>query len=168
MPSLPYRITLVGLVLLSACVSTRSVVRETITISRRPWYAVCAGTCPNFDLTVWPDGRVLVIRHSLAGDPDELERFQVSPADVASFRSKLLPYRPADDWPAPAVCNHTTSLEEAPLVMKVTEIEIRWSGTDKAARLQASANQEETAPLVEAIGQALWSVDLNVIGQRRD
>ena len=53
-----------------------------------------------------------------------------------------------------------------PLVMKVREIEIRWSGTNHPARLTACDNPVY-ADLKEAIRQALWSVHLYLDGHRR-
>jgi hypothetical protein len=129
-------------------------------VSRRPWYVICAGVCPYYDVTVWADGRVL----TKLGNHEE--RFRVSRAEAAAFRSKLRPFRPAGEQPDPLVCSHDGRPEDAPLVMKVREIEIRWSGTDHPARLAACDNSLY-ADLREAIRQALWSVHLYVDGRRR-
>ena len=53
------------------------------------------------------------------------------------------------------------------MVMKVREIEIKWSGTGHPARLVACDNAIY-ADLQEALGKALWSVHLYLDGRRRD
>lgn len=90
------RLRLVGLALLS--VSTMSAAREeqSITVSQRPEALVCAGVCPNNDVTVWADGRVLVVQHH-PNEPDRFEHFQVTRAEAAQFRRIMLPYQSAAD-----------------------------------------------------------------------
>ena len=156
---------LLGILLISNGAPARpQISNETITVSRRPWFAICAGVCPNNDITVRSDGRVVAVRHHLE-EPDEIERF-VTRAEVAFFRSKLLPYRRSYDWPAPT-CEHNVSPEEAPGVMKVTEIEITWSDSDRTGLFIACADQN-AVKLLEAIQEALWAVHLYVTGHRRD
>lgn len=161
---------LVGLVLVTGCVSTFPAGRPSTTVSRRLWYAICTGICPNYDVTVWADGRVLVVRRSANPDSrrDEVERFRVSSAEAAEFQRRLLPFRPAGQLPEPLVCYHAdVRAEEAPLVLKVREVEINWSDPDHPARLVACDNASGQG-LTEAIRQALWSIHLYVNARRRD
>ncbi len=156
-----HRLAIVSLLGVAGLTSTPSAARESITVSRRPWFAICGGVCPYYDVTVWADGRVL------AKQGDHEERFRVSRAGAADFASKLRPFRPAGEQPDPLVCSHDVRPEEAPLVMKAREIEIKWSGADRPARL-AACDSAAHADLTDAIRQALWSVHLNVNGRRRD
>jgi hypothetical protein len=153
------RLAIVGLLGVVGVTSTPLAARETITVSRRPWFAICAGVCPYYDVRVWPDGHVLVKRGSFE------ERFRVSPAEAADFSSKLRPFRPAGEEPDKLICVHDGRPEDAPLVMKVREIEIRWSDTRHAARLTACDNSVY-ADLEEAIDQALRSIHLSIDGRR--
>jgi hypothetical protein len=151
------RLALVGLIGMAGLTSTPSFARESITVSRHPWYAVCAGVCPDYEIIVSADGRVIVKQRGTE------ERFLVSRAEAAEFRAKLQPFRPVGERRDPLVCAH----ENAPLVMKVREIEIRWSGSNNPSRLFACDNPA-SAGLKEALRQALWSVHLYVDGRRRD
>jgi hypothetical protein len=150
-----------GFLGIAGLTSAPSVAPESITVSRRPWFAICTNVCPDYDVTVSADGEVVAKRGS------NEERFQVSPAEAADFRNKLRPFRPVGEQPDQLVCAHDGRPEDAPLVMKVREIEIRWSGTSRPARLSACDNALH-ADLTEAIRQALWSVHLYVDGPRRD
>ncbi len=110
---------------------------------------------------------MLALRHRGNPGDDEVERFRVSRAEAADFRSKLLPYRPAGEQTKLFDCFHTGRPEDAPMVMKAREIEIKWSGTGHPARLEACDNAIYS-DLTEALRQALWSVHLYQDGHRRD
>src|SRR4051794_13323281 len=111
------RIAFVAFLGVAGCTSTPSVGRESIIVSRRPWFAICAGVCPNYDVTVSADGGVVAKR----GHHED--RFVVSRAEAADFRMKLQPFRPVGEQPDPLVCTHDdVRPEDAPLVMKVREI----------------------------------------------
>jgi len=69
---------------------------QPITVSQRFEGIICAGVCPNNDVTVWSDGRVSVVRHQSNG-ADHLDHFRVTRAEAAKFRSILLPYEPITD-----------------------------------------------------------------------
>jgi len=155
------RVAFMGFLGVAGSTSTPTGARESITVSRRPWFAICAGVCPNYDVTVSADGRVVAKRGS--GE----ERYRVSRAEAARFRKKLQPFRPVGEQRDPLVCAHEGRPEDAPLMMKVREIEIWWSGVPHPARL-AACDTAAYADLTEAIRQALWSVHLYVDGRRRD
>ena len=160
------RAAVVGTFLLSACASigpTR--VEDTITVARRPWFGICGGVCPNYDVTVWPDGRVLAVQHYWSA-PDEVERFRLSPEEAVHFRRILAPYRPARGGHTPP-CQHDVPPKQASMVRHVTEIEITWLGSPNPAQLVA-CDAKETAGLKEAIRKALWSAHLYIGGERRD
>jgi len=156
---------LTALLSLSACASTPPTPVEKITVARRNWFVICMGVCPKYDVTVWSDGRVLAVRHIFEA-PDEVEKFQVSRRNAAKFRAKLLAYRPVVDPPAPTLCDHHLSQGEAPLLIKVTEIEIRWS--DNHPNRLVACDTAENRKLIEDIRQALWSVHLYLTAHRRD
>ena len=156
-------VILSGLPLLSGCASVGTAVSmESISVSRRPWFGVCAGVCPNYDVTVWADGRVLSVRR-YSHVPDVVQRFRVPTRDAAQFRSILLPYRPTNAQDVEPTCEHRVSPDEAELVLKVREIEMVWSGPSGPSRLVACDNPA----LLEALRRALWSVNLYLDGNRR-
>ena len=167
MKSVVARLAVLGSLLVSGCASMGAATADDIiTVARRPWFQVCAGVCPNYDVTVWPDGRVSAVRHNW-GAPDEVERFRVSPESATDFRRILAPYKPAGGAGDAPVCKHDVLSEEASLVRKVTKIEVTWIGSRNPARLVA-CDGKGSAGLTEAIRQALWSVNLYVGGERRD
>jgi hypothetical protein len=149
----------VGLFLLSGC-ATHSIrpVDEAITVSRRPWFAICAGVCPDYDVTVWSDGRVKTVRRHL-DVPDEVNQFRVSRHRAATFGQIVAPLRNLASQTASVPCAHNVSKEEAPLVMNVAEIEIRWPD----ARITACANESGAAAL-GAIKRSLEVVRLREDG----
>lgn len=167
-----HHLSLVALLLLSGCVSMRPQGRESITVSRQPWYGICAGVCPDYDVTVSNVGQVAVGRPSgvLHGQADGfpafhvVDQFRVSRAEAAAFRRMLLPFRPSSEQREFPLCWHDVRPEERPLVLKVIEIEITWSGGDHPARLVTC----DGTSLNEAIRKALWSVHLYLDGRRRD
>lgn len=158
------RAALVGLALLSACASTRAPLPgETVTVSRRPWFAVCTGVCPNYDVTVEPDGRAQSVLHAFDRSA-EVVPLRISRERRARFHNILAPFRPAGRQPAPAVCDHGVDAQEARLVVKAKEIEITWSGAGGSARLIA-CDTPENAALRKAIDAALLSLGLDIGGR---
>ena len=158
-------VSLAALLLPSPCASTRAHRGGEIIVVARPWFAVCLGTCPNYDVSVRDDGRVIAVRHGFER-ADEVERFRVSPAEAAAFRARLDRYRPIGEAPIPAFCKHHVPSDLTPLLLRVTELEIRWSDA-RPSRLVACAI-EENARLVEDIRRALWSAHLYLNASRRD
>lgn len=156
------RLTLIGLLMLpsTATAGSRSSI-DWIAISQRPQDVICAGVCPNADVTVWRDGRVLVVRHH-SGRPDDVEHFRVSQDEAARFRSILLPYRPTSHQTDPDACKVDPQQGGAG-VLKAPQIEVRWCDDAGPARLRFITNNS-----VEAVRQALWSVHLYIDGWRRD
>jgi hypothetical protein len=154
----------VGLLVLLGCVSTRArPTDDAITLSRRPWFGVCAGVCPHYDVTVQADGRVWSVLHHFDW-PDEVAASRVSQGRVERFRSILAGYRDQAGGPDSAECRHDVPPEEAELVLKTREIEIKWSTRESSAHLVACQTPENRA-LLEAIDEALGTVGLNVEGR---
>ena len=157
-------------VLLSLLIASAAFARppergEAIEISRRPWFGICAGVCPNYDVIMRPDGRVLVLRRHF-DEVDEVRSFRVSPARLARLRAILASYRPNADTPEPSRCEHDVPPEEAAFVGDVVEMQVKWTGAAGSDHLVACDTQENAA-LREAIGAALQSLGLAVDGRRR-
>lgn len=151
----------IGLLLLSACESTRAAPSgDTVTLSRRPWFGICAGVCPNYDVTVGPGGRAWSVLRSFHR-PDQVVHLRPTWEQRARFLSLLAPFRPDGRRPERPECDHRLPPEEAPLLVRVTEIEIRWSGASGAAHLIA-CDTRENAALRAAIDEALLTLDLDI------
>lgn len=138
---------------------------ETITVSRRPWFAVCAGVCPHYDVTVGPDGRGWSVRHRF-DLPDLVRPLRVTRAGSARFRGILEAYRPGPADREIAGCRHHVAPEALPLVVKTVEIEVKWSGPRGSAHLIA-CDTPQYRRLNEAIDAALASLGLDVTAAPR-
>ena len=150
--------TLFWLLALTGCASIPPHAPEdAITVSRRGWFAICVGICPEYDVTVQGGGRVWAVRRSY-GAPDWVIPLRLSPARAARFRAILEPYRPARGDPEDLQCVHDVPPEEAQLVMKVTEFEIKWSD----GRHLIACDTPDNRPLRDAIDEALKSVGLGM------
>lgn len=137
---------------------------ETITISRRPWFAICAGLCPNYDVTVSKNGEVAA-RIRSAGERDAVTRYRVSRSDVARFRGILQPLKPRAFHLTRPSCDHAVTAEERPLLLRVSEIEIRWGNAGSRQRLMACDNERDQQ-IRQTIERALEAVHLSVAAQR--
>lgn len=155
------------LLLLSGCATPAAENSgESITVSRRPWFGLCTGVCPNYDVTVEGSGRVWAIGHR-AGAADALAAPRVSRRQLARFRGLLAPYRPAAGHGEPDQCKHAVNGQEAKLVMDVREIDIRWSRKGRSDQLIA-CDVPENARLVAAIAEALAALGLSADGRPVD
>jgi hypothetical protein len=139
---------------------------ETVTITRRPWYPVCAGVCPFYDVTVRADGRAWSVRHSL-GEADGITPLRIPGARLARFYAALAPYHPRGRDVEPSECRHDGLPGEGPLVSTVVEIAVKWSGRRGSAHVIACDTQEN-AGLTKAIEAALRSLRLDVTGRPSD
>lgn len=133
---------------------------ETIEISRRHWFFICAGVCPNFDVVVRPDGRVWVIRRHF-DTVDDIRRFRVSAARAARVRAILEPFRPNADTPEPDECRHDATPEEAELIIRTVELEVKWARREASDHL-IGCDTRDYDPLREAMGKALESLGLGI------
>jgi len=157
------RLALLGLLVLPGSPTSASgSSMDRTTISQWPPDIVCAGVCPDADVTVWADGRVLVMRHH---SPQDVQHFRVSEDEVARFRSILLPYRPASDPTDPDVCKGDEH-RDAARVLGTPVMEVTWCEGEGAARL--GFLRFPISGFAEAIRQAPWSVQLYIDGRRRD
>jgi hypothetical protein len=134
---------------------------ETVTLSRRWPYAICFHACSSYDLIVYPGGRVL--RRMWRGEERrKLLRSRVSPAAAERFRHLLAPFRPDGERSIePCPGEGSASLENR----DVHQVEIRWSGTARPARLIACAADEA---LMAAIFAALQAIGLSTVGTPLD
>jgi hypothetical protein len=158
----------IGLLVLSGCASpgtqaSGGAYGDTITVSRRPWFAICAGLCPNYDVTVQADGRLWSVRHAY-DVPDRVSSARISSAALARFRSILAPYRPAPEAGEPSACRHEASAQTQELIVEAREIDVKWSGAGTSAHLIA-CDTPENAALRGAIAEALRAVHLDPAGE---
>lgn len=98
---------------------------------------------------------------------DDVRQFRVSQARVARFRAILEPYRPDADTPEPSECRHEVSPQEAPLVFKAVEMEVKWTSAAGSDHL-IGCDTPQYAALREALGRALQVLGLEVDARRRD
>lgn len=141
----------------SACAAAPRRGGETITISQRWWFGICAGICRSYDITVSPQGQVFSRTLTLAGNAFHTERFRVTLAEAAHFRTILLPFRPVGLRRTQAICTHDVrdlGPRERQFVRHVTEIQISWRGPRSSARLIGCENPQD-ARLQQAIWDAL-------------
>jgi hypothetical protein len=139
---------------------------ETVTITRRPWYPVCLGVCPFYDVTVRPDGRAWSVRHSLAV-ADGITELRLSRSRLARFHAALARFRPRGEDVEPAECRHGGYPGEGPVVTTAVEIAVKWSGRHSSAHIIACDTQENAA-LRTAIDAALRALRLDVSGRPSD
>ena len=138
---------------------------ESVKISRRPWYGLCAGTCPSYDISVEKNGAVETRTDVDLAQMAQIQRSNVPLASVARFRAILAPYRPRGERRTHAVCQHPVSAEEARLLTHHIEIEIRWTSPGASSRLIACDDGQD-AQLLTAIHEALSTLGLLDTGHR--
>jgi hypothetical protein len=140
---------------------------EQITISRRPDTIVCTGHCPHRefalpsdDVTVWPDGRVLVVREPQRPWTHDIQHFRVSTAEAAQFRKILLRYRDGAEHKTPKQVDP----EAASFLPRPCTVEIRWSRHDNRDQMVACPPDPALAQVVR---RALSTVHLYYDASRR-
>jgi hypothetical protein len=143
--------------------------QESITLSRTPM-GLSAGNAPDFDVTVAGDGQVTIVRRTLIPATartgiklsESVERYRVTPADAAAFRSALTSRKPADESPR-TICGGKTYSE--PIVIRVPVFGIVWKGKG-ATHSQYACYLPQEAAIVGAIEAALAAVHLRLAGTR--
>ncbi|HYG29647.1 MAG TPA: hypothetical protein VD887_05460 [Allosphingosinicella sp.] len=152
-----------ALACLSAVASAQgSDAAETVTVSRHPT-GLHSSSAPDFDVTVWPDGLVVIrTRTYRAAFPVErVLRFRRSAAEAAEVRAALLPYRRAD-LTRTTLCRgrHDGDI----LMLRGFDVfGITWSGPGHFSTFDACYEEQERA-VVAAIERALRSVHLTLSG----
>jgi len=117
---------------------------EKIKISRRPWFGICAGVCPDYDIVMQTDRYVWVIRRN-SGSVEDVRRFRISKRRAAKLRAILEPLRPNGDTREPEECRHDVPPEQAGLVIKAVEMEVKWVGPGRSDRRIGCATPEYEA-----------------------
>jgi hypothetical protein len=140
----------------------RSGAADTVSVLRYPT-GLHSLSAPDFDVTVWPDGLVVIRTRSYrASVPVErVARFQRSPAEAAEFREALLPYRTAD-LTRPTLCGGQLS-DDLMMIRGIHVFRITWSGPDQFSSLDVCYDELEVA-VVGAIDQALGAIHLGLDG----
>ena len=69
---------------LVGCATPHTQRLRSITITQRGVYAICAGYCPNIDITVREDGQVTLSKPR-SEEPDEITHLQVTSGQAARF-----------------------------------------------------------------------------------
>ena len=126
-----------GVALAATAAATGSGQPEVITLRVRPSYAVCAGYCPYFTMTVSPSGKVFsrsqwIGVHSFTANPDQLK----------SFHRILDPIRPPGNRQLDTSCARARTADGKPDSLddpRPDDVEIRWDGPTSHARLASCA-----------------------------
>ena len=129
---------------------------STVKVSRRLWYGICTGVCPDYDVVVTSLGRVDV-RSLMAGKTKV--QYRVAPSAAARFMSWLRPYRKQGFHRTRTTCDHHLSDPDARLLVHVREVEITWHDNGGTSRLIA-CDTEEDRPILTAIKKAFAEVSL--------
>jgi hypothetical protein len=128
---------LFGLALPAAANATQAHRHESITLRVRPSYAICAGYCPDFTMTVSPSGQVFS-RSRWTG----VHSFTVGPDQLQSFHRILDPIRPQGDKPLDTSCDRARRADGKPDMLddpRPDDVEIRWDGPTSHPRLASCA-----------------------------
>jgi hypothetical protein len=147
---------LLALCLLCACATAREpkAVEETVVVSRKPGGLHSRDT-PNFEVTVRPNGAVVLRTHH--GLSPGADFFQLSPAKAARLTATLLPYRPAEGDPL----GSPRLLKDGDVICRGAIYEIRWESTTLARTLTLCGGH------LDALDQALELIGLTRDGDRR-
>ena len=144
--------------------SAQSAVHQTISIRLRDSYPICAGYCPNFEMTVTPSGQVTW--HSLwAGR--SVRRYTVSPAEVEAFGHILDSIKPEGDRQLDGSCERGRKSDGTPDPLdhpRTDDLEIRWSSPNAHARLTGCYLTHR--PVIQTIQSAMKTLGFDLIGRR--
>ena len=149
------RLSLVVLLGCLAGCTTPKIGTGTVTVMKRPIYAVCTGVCPNIDVTVRPDGWITLSRHK--EEAVDVKRRRVGPQRAKQFSAALSHFRPTAKPGRAAHCAFWDA--DDPLVLKVYPFEVIWAEADGSVVRRASCGDDGDTGFREAIGEALGSVD---------
>lgn len=124
---------------------------ESITLQVRPSYAICAGYCPYFTMTVSPSGEVFS-RSQWTG----FHSFTASPDQLDSFHRILDPIRTQGDRRLDTSCDPAWTPDGKPDPMddpRPDDVEIRWDGPTSHATLASCARSRLS--IYEAVRSAV-------------
>jgi hypothetical protein len=146
--------------------------RDTVTVSVRT--NVCAGMCPNYDVSVDSDGQVT---SKWPGIRLETLRFRVSAAEAARFRSILHGFRRAAEPRSQTVCVRVIdplrsweSMGKPTMPLRYGAVEIGWrdpgaseplvmcdvTGNIPWARIEEALGNVHLSPLGSRIDERAW------------
>jgi len=150
---------------LAGCATPRAEPPASITVTQRPTYGICAGYCPDVDVTVREDGRVTVSRHH-PGEADEVRHLNVTSGQARRFMRILRPHRLALREAGPAGCGFWNTTD--PLVLKVYPYQVTWSDADDGTFQLHSCGGAEDPDIGEALRRALSAIGLHLGGEPRE
>jgi hypothetical protein len=153
---------------LCSCATVAPKPVETITISERMWYPICAGVCPDFDARIRSDGQIYT--HVSLSPQAGMHRLQVTPERAAQFAAIIAqlgaPGRPQPIGP----CEHYlpqgdpfNNPESRRSLSKDPAVVIRWSGSAEGQLVRCDTDWAAK----ETIRKALWRVGLYLDGSPR-
>lgn len=129
---------------------------ETVKVSQRYPFAVCTGSCPNYDLQVRADGRVDV-RQVWFDGADEYRHYRVSAKKAAMFFQAIDKLRPKGGHDLEETdCGARVPANMRGLYTGVTELEIAWINRDTTQHLTGCTTTER----MEILGQSLHAIGL--------
>lgn len=150
---------------LCSCATVAPTPVETITISERMWYPICAGVCPDFDASIRSDGQIYThVRFGLAG----VYRLQVTPQRVAQFAAMIRPLGSPGKLEPIAPCSHYLPkddpfYDQRYSLRKEPALVIRWSGSAESQLIRCDTD----GATKEIMRKALWHVGLYLNGSPR-
>jgi hypothetical protein len=129
---------------------------ETITISYRTWYPICAGLCPDYDLSVSSDGQVN--SHRLRPIASQ-RHYRVSREQAVQFAAIIGELgRPAKPQPIVSCWHYLPKNDpfygEQSSLSKRPALVIRWSGATEMQLVRCDSDPATA----EVIARALRSV----------
>jgi hypothetical protein len=175
------------LALSSAAPARAQTANESITISRAPW-GLHQASDPDFAVTLWPDGRVVVHTPGEYEPVENGDRFQVSPVEAARFRAALSGLKPVEagmtifcrgrlgpgqsfmsrvptfaiHWNSPAFDGGVTACDPAGHVRILAP-----DGSENVCEHSRACDGSQERAIVDAIEAALREIHLGLDGRRR-
>jgi hypothetical protein len=137
--------------------------RETIIVRFRPPNGLCVGVCPNFEMRVSPQGRV-VTRDTWSG---RIERFDIDLQRLAAFRDVLIQLRPLGERREDETCEQALHDGKADALddPRPDDIEVRWIDRAEPGRLTACARNMAVRRVVQ---DALRALGVTILGTRKN
>jgi hypothetical protein len=169
-----FRLAVAGLAFLTASAPAEPAggerAEETITLSRSPM-GLHALDAPDYDVTLSPNGQVVVLRRSydvLSPGKVEMsqrvETYRVSPIEAARFRAALMPHEPVGHSPN-LICGGHEYGPDNPTLVRVPVFHIEWKGAGSGRALDVCITAQEKG-IVDEIQQGLRALHLTLEGSR--
>jgi hypothetical protein len=126
---------------------------EMIVVDAAPVVGICAGTCPDYRLTVSSDGAVELIGDRLGRDEAQVaRRWRISPDRFPAFRAALAPFRP-DGTRRDGSPHHDPDFGTG----RGYSVEIDWRGP----RSQSHLSAQLSSSLSEALDRAVCAIGVD-------